>query len=88
MGDGKKVKYIQEYEESDIDLQNNKLHSALSISILISSLIMAPKDVNLLNQAEHDKHIKNGIANFLNMLSKSGYIISPVEDIPAAFKAI
>lgn len=85
MGNGEKVKVVKEYEESDIDLKNNKLHGVLSVGILISSLIMVPQNSDPTgNPEEHDKNIRAGVVTFLNMLNKSGYTISPVE-IPEAF---
>lgn len=80
------MKVIQEYEESDINLTDNKMHSTLSLGILLSSLIMVPQGSNPMADKEaHDKNVRNGVATFLNMLSKQGFTISKTEDIPAAF---
>lgn len=82
------MKIIQEYEESDIDLKGNVLHGVISVGILISSLVMAPPKSIVPVIEDADKNIRSGVATFLNMLSKSGYSITKVEDIPEAFKNI
>lgn len=80
------MKTITELEESDINLKENKLHSIVSMGILIGSLIMVPTNSDPATDPEHEKHIRKGVATFLNLLSNQGFSITKNEDIPEAFR--
>lgn len=87
MGNGEKVKVTKEYEASDIDDKNDKLHATLLMSLTLT-MVTWPK-VDLSHTDDDVLHaVKGQVALFLNMLNRSGYIISPKEEIPEVFKTI
>jgi len=81
------AKQITELEVTDIDLSNNKLHQQLSILLPLSVLSYSgrkPQDGETQTDF-HNRISKEAIVLFLNALDRSGFVLSPKEDIPSAF---
>lgn len=81
------MKVTKEYEESDIDLKENKLHSMLAFSIPLLSLTYTESSIGDGKDVEKlDKHSRGVVASFLNIIEGAGYtIIKKEADLPKAF---
>lgn len=82
------AKTIVRLDETDIDLENDKLHQELMAGLLIATLMMTDKRKEDSPLDEKDfamLKIKKSIAAFLNGLTERGYVITKQEEIPSAF---
>ena len=76
-----------EYEESDIDLVNNRLHGIVSLAIPILSLSYTKDSVGDGKDKEKmDALSRKIVASFLNMVEGSGYTIIKKDTVPEAFR--
>lgn len=81
------MKTIHEYEASDIDIKENKLHSFLMGQILIVAL--SGKEMSKANPNDPEDKlygINKVIAQFLTSMEREGFTITGRETVPDIFR--
>lgn len=72
-------------EPKDIDMQD-PLNSGLAVLFLIESMIVFSPATKARIQSEPDKINQEIVARMRNGLSRMGYTITKIEDVPEVFK--
>lgn len=79
------MKTYKELEPDDIDMKD-PLNSGIAVMFLIESMVVFSPQNKARVATEPDKINREIVARWRNGLSRMGYTITKIEDVPKAFK--